>query len=112
MKEYWNGNNSLSKTFWYAWVIGSLVSAFVIALIAFLAGYIFSVSSIQLAIATFIFLLLFNPYYIFCWVAMWRSSKNTETKAIQILAKALVVAHVAIVVYDIASIQEITSKSF
>jgi len=112
MKEYWNGNNSISKTFWYAWVIGSVAIAFAFGLIAFLAGYLFSVSSIQLAIATFIFLLLINPYYIFCWVALWRSSKNTENKAIHILTKALVIAHAGIVIYNITSIQEITSTSF
>ncbi|MDH5485758.1 MAG: hypothetical protein OEY43_11035, partial [Gammaproteobacteria bacterium] len=81
------------------------------AALAFLAGYLLHVSSSQLALVTLLILLLFNPYYIFCWVAIWRSSNNIQVKLYNWGAKALVLAHAASITYDLMRIPEITGKS-
>lgn len=112
MKKYWNGEESLNKTFWLLWVIGSLVIAIAGALIAFLGSLIAPVSGFQLAFITFLLLLFFNPYYIMCWVSVWRSTKNTKIQLFILGAKALVVLHAISVLYNLSSIPEITSKSF
>jgi len=111
MKKYWNGDESLKKTFWYVCILGSLVTTITGGAIALIAGYLMHVPGVQLAIVTILILLLFNPYYIFCWVSVWRSSSNIKTKLYNWGTKALVIAHVASITYDLSRIQEITTKS-
>jgi hypothetical protein len=111
MKTYWNGEEPLGKTFWRICVLGSLATTLAGSTIAFITGYLLHVSSTQLAIVTFLILLLFNPYYIFCWVAVWRSSSNTKIKLHNWGAKALVMAHAASIAYDLTRIPEITGNS-
>lgn len=112
MKKYWNGDESLGKTFWLLWVAGSLAFAISGGILAFLGGLIVSISGFQLAFVTFLLLLLFNPYYIMCWVSVWRSTKNTNVQLLGIGAKALVGLHAMSVLYNLTSIHELTNKSF
>jgi len=112
MKKYWDGEESLSKSFWLLWVAGSLFFAIAGAALAFLGSFVASVSGFQLAFVTFLLLLFFNPYYILCWVSVWRSTKNTKIKLFNYGAKALVVLHAVSVILNISNVSEFTSRSF
>ncbi len=115
MEEYWQGKRSLAKTFWLLWIAGSLAvssvaAAFVYAF-AFISFPIFMLPSASLAFLTFLLLILFNPYYIVCWVATWRATRNTSNQATAVSVKFLVLIHMAYVAYSLISISNVTVHS-
>jgi len=99
MKKYFQGEESLAKTIWLFWVVGSLVLAILGSVLVYVAGLIFQFPSTQTAFITFLILILFNPYYIVCWVAAWRSTQNTTFQAAAIGVKLLIAFHIAYVMY-------------
>ena len=107
IRKYWNGEESLSKTFWLVWVAGSFLIAFVLSVLVYVISELLSFPGTQLAIVAFILLLLFNPYYLFCWVSVWRSSKNTDTGYYKWGVKLLVVMHVVSLSYDLVRMSEV-----
>ena len=98
MKNIWQGNLPLVKTFWLIYVIGSLLIPLIISAIIFLGLPLFGIAPYQLSIAVFFILIMFNPYYIFCWVSVWRSSSKSENMAANYLSKTVVLAHVVYVI--------------
>ena len=101
MKKYWQGNQSLVKTFWLLWVAGSLIIAVIGAILVYAFGLIFHLPPASMAFFTFLILVLFNPYYIVCWVAMWRATKNSSSQVVAVSIKFLVVTHIAYVIYSL-----------
>jgi len=106
MKKYFHGEESLAKTFWLFWVAGSLVLSVLGTVLVSVSGLIFHFPSAQLALITFLLLVLFNPYYIVCWLATWRSTKNTAIQAAAISAKLLIVIHIGYVIYSSVGINK------
>tara|TARA_R110002074_G_scaffold121769_2_gene256232 strand:- start:106 stop:444 length:339 start_codon:yes stop_codon:yes gene_type:complete len=103
MKNYWQGDESLAKTFWLVWVAGALFLSLAGAAVTIPISLAFGLSPYSLALLVFLILLFHNPYYIFCWVANWRSTKNTSLKSTAIGVKILVLAHIAYVTYNLFS---------
>jgi len=103
MKEYWNGNKPLWKAFWLIWLLGTIAIPTVISGAIFIVAPFYSVSAVQLSIATYLFLFIFNPYFIYCWVSVWRCSKNTNYGALTYLAKAIVLMHITLFTFNIYS---------
>ncbi len=104
MKEYWKGNKPLWKAFWLIWVLGAIAIPTVITIPIYIFAPFYQVSAIQLSIATYIFLFIFNPYFIFSWVAVWRCSKNTNAITANYIAKVLVSLHIAFFTFNIYTI--------
>ena len=101
MRKYWQGNQSLAKTFWLLWIVGSLAVSSIGAAFVYAFGLLFGLPSASLAFLAFISLVLFNPYYIVCWVATWRATKNTSIQAVEVSAKLLVIIHITYVIYSL-----------
>lgn len=101
MKEYWIGTKPLWKAFWLLWVAGALITAIAFGLIALAIGPLLSISTIHLSFVVFLFLLLLNPYYLFCWVCVWRCSPNTNNQYWAYAAKGLVLVHIGIFALNI-----------
>ena len=106
MDSYWKGEKSLTKTFWFLWVFGSLAMAVTLSLFAYLLRFIIPFPTTELSLVVFLFLILFNPYYIFCWVAVWRSTKNSANQLLQLSVKVIIVSHILSIVYGIYGIGE------
>jgi len=104
MKEYWKGNKPLWKAFWLIWVLGALAIPTAITIPIFIIAPFFQISAIQLSIATYIFLFIFNPYFIFCWVSVWRCSKNAKALSTSYIAKAFVSLHMTFFSFNIYSL--------
>ena len=111
MKKYFSGEESLAKTFWLFWIGGSLVLSILGTVLVSASGLIFHIPLAQLAFITFLLLVLFNPYYIVCWLATWRATKNTANQAAAISAKLLVVIHIAYVIYSSVGINKYVQNS-
>jgi hypothetical protein len=107
MKNYWEGNQSLPKTFWLAWIAGSLLIAVILASLVYVAGALLRFPSASMAITTFIILVLFNPYYLFCWVANWRASTKSQNIPVKIIVRALVVSHAGYVFYTLLTLNHV-----
>lgn len=101
MKDYWNGSKPLWKAFWLIWVLGSIAIPTFICAAIFIVASFYSVSVIQLYITIYVVLFMFNPYFIFCWVSVWRCSKNASLKALNYLAKAGVSMHILFLSFNI-----------
>lgn len=101
MGSYWKGEKSVTKTFWLLWVFGSLAITIILSLFAYLLHYIIPFPTAGLSVVVFLFLILFNPYYIFCWVSVWRSTKNSTNSLLQLLVKFIVASHIASTAYNL-----------
>jgi len=112
VNNYWNGEKSLANTFWLLWVFGSIITPFLIGIITIIISAVVYFPSMQLGLTTFIFMLLFNPYYIFCWVSVWRSASQSKSIILNVSAKILVVLHICAVLYTLAMIPELAKKYF
>jgi len=80
-----------------------LLLTWVIAAIVGLALGI-SIYSITLLIA--IVIGLFNPYYALGWVSVWRSATRSQQNLGTILAKLVVISHMAIYAYFLTLIPD------
>jgi hypothetical protein len=92
MKGYLSGQEPLWKAFWLLTVGGTLVIGLV-GYSIYLAGTAFQLPTAQIGAVVSILLLL--PYSLFCVVAVWRCSGNTEKREWAVLAKGGVVLYVA-----------------
>ena len=110
MKKYFQGEESLAKTIWLFWVAGSLILAILGSVVVYAAGFIFQFPSNQIAFITFLSLMLFNPYYVVCWIAAWRATQNTTFQAAAIGVKVLVAFHVAYVISGLLHINELVQN--
>ena len=110
MKSYWNGSESIVKSFWLLYMLGSVAIAISISSLILLAGVIIHFPTYTLAFLIFLLLLLLNPFYVFCWVAVWRSSNNVESNLINRGVKAIVVIHVMYFGYNLILIPELLSR--
>ena len=59
MGSYWKGEKSLTKTFWFLWVFGSLAIAVTLSLFAYLLRFIIPFPTTELSLVVFLFLILF-----------------------------------------------------
>ena len=115
MKKYWNGDQSLMNAFWLIWILGSLAIAIAASILVYLIGLIAfsSYSFLSISFLTFLLLILFNPYYIFCWVSVWRCSKNTSFQYLTLPTKFLVLIHASSVIYNLQGFSnELSDKIF
>lgn len=104
MKDYWNGNKPLWKAFWLIWLLGTLAISTIISGAIFIVAQFYSVSAVQLSITTYLFLFIFNPYFFYCWVSVWRCSKNTNHSTLAYLTKAVVLMHITLSILSIYSL--------
>ena len=93
-KEYWQGSKPLWKSFWLIYILGAFIVPIAIALVTFTVAPVFQVSSIQLSALVSLLLFLFNPYYIYSWVSVWRSTRNTSKQIYGYMAKIIVLLHI------------------
>ena len=110
MKSYWKGNESLQKTFWLLYILGSLAIALCISLLVLFAGVVTAFPMYAIAFLSFLLVLLINPYYIFCWVSVWRSSNKASSIYVNRGVKALVLIHVAFFAYNLTLLPELFSR--
>jgi hypothetical protein len=110
LKSYWNGNESLQKTFWFLYVFGSIVTAIAISLLVLLVGVIIDFPTYTFAFLSFLLVLLLNPFYLFCWVSVWRSSNNASSIYINRGVKIFIVIHIAFFTYNLNLIPELFTR--
>ncbi len=110
VKSYWNGSESLVKTFWLLYVFGSIAIAICFSLLTWVVGVIIDFPPYSIAFLVFLLLLLLNPFYIFCWVCMWRSSNNAKSIYSNRGMKLLVAIHAVYFAYNLGVIPEIYTK--
>ncbi len=101
MIDYWKGQKSVASSILILWLLGSVGINALISVLVYLIGVLLSFPSAQFAIVTLVLLFLFNPYYIFCWISVWKSTIREEKTAIKIGARAMVSLHVATVTYGV-----------
>lgn len=112
MGSYWEGDKSLGRAFWIIWFAGSFGMAAVPSLLVYLAGggvYIlfpfFNVDALALfPFIIFVYILVYNPYYIYCWVSVWRCSENSKSQYLIFSVKVLVALHAIFTIYNILDI--------
>ena len=104
--EYWNGKKPLLNTFWLLWVLGSIGITISVSLFVYLIGLMFSLPTASLALLAFLFLILFNPFYLYCWVSVWRSSNHVKLPIIKFGTKGLVIIHVISTTYGLTFLPE------
>ena len=75
-------------------------------IIAAIAGLALGISTYSITLLIVIVVGLFNPYYTLGWVSVWRSATRSQQNLRSILAKLLVVAHMAIYAYSLTLIPE------
>ncbi len=110
MISYWNGNQSLLKTFWLLFIFGSIAIAVCISLLVLFAGVFFGFPAYSLAFISFLLFLLLNPFYIFCWVSVWRSSNNVKSIFLNLGVKIIVTIHIAYFSYSLSIIPELANE--
>jgi hypothetical protein len=111
VKSYWNGNEPIVKSFWLLYILGSVAIAISISLLILLAGVIIDFPPYTLALLVFLLLLLLNPVYVFCWVAVWRSSNKVKSIFINRGVKAIVIIHVMYFSYNLTLIPELIFRA-
>jgi hypothetical protein len=109
VKSYWNGSESIAKSFWLLYILGSVAIAISTSLLILLAGVVIDFPTYTFAFLIFLLLLLLNPFYVFCWVAVWRSSNKVKSIFINLGVKAIVVIHVMYFGYNLTLIPELLS---
>jgi len=108
VKSYWNGSESIVKTFWLLYVFGSIATAICSGLLIWFVGVIIDFpASYSIAFLAFLLLLFLNPFYIYCWVCLWRSSNNAKSIYSNRGVKILVVIHAVYFAYNLGVIPEI-----
>ena len=110
MSSYWKGTESLTRTFWLLYVLGSLSITFSISVSILLIGELVRFPTQSIAFLAFILLLSLNPYYLYCWVSVWRSAKNSESPIIEYLVKAVIAVHVVYFLYWVSVVPEMLNK--
>ena len=92
MKAYLSGDQPLWKAFW-VFTVGGLLAIGVLGYGIYLAGAAAEIPTAQVAIIYGVVCLV--PYSILCLVAVWRNSRNTESKFWSVLARMGVVLIIA-----------------
>lgn len=106
LRNYWKGEKSLAKSFWLIYVIGSLVTLAAYCFVGMAAALAFSVSIYSAILIALVVFGLFNPYYFFSWISVWRCSKNSDLSVLAFGAKGLVVIHMIFYLYYLSIIPE------
>ena len=104
--KYWKGEEPLSRSFWVAYIGGSLLVLLLAWLIAAIAGLALGIPIYSLTLLVVIAIGLFNPYYTLGWVSVWRSAARSQQNLGATLAKLVVVTHMAIYAYFLTLIPE------
>ena len=75
-------------------------------LIVAITGLALGIPIYSLTLLVVIVIGIFNPYYTLGWVSVWRSAARSQQNLGAILAKLVVVAHMAIYAYFLTLIPE------
>jgi hypothetical protein len=108
--RYWRGEESLGRSFWLAYVMGSIVILVLGLVIVAVVGFLLGVPIYSLILIIFLFIGIFNPYYFFGWISVWRCSKNSEKLILATGAKGVVLAHVVTYMYFVAGVPEMVTE--
>nr|AAN16053.1 ORF135 [Stutzerimonas stutzeri] len=97
---YLGGNKPLWKAFWLVYILGFLIfyTAQIVGVNSNWFTYIIinirDITGFNTRTATYITVVLpIFVYSIFCWISVWKCSKNTERKYWAYLAKAVIILH-------------------
>lgn len=94
-RQFWRGERGLWQAFWLLWVGGALLLATLAGLIAYIAWGAASPLDEQRVMVVVLMMISFNPWYVYCWVAVWRCAPNCSWRGWMLLARLLVLLQVA-----------------
>ena len=93
--QFWRGERRLWQAFWLLWVAGSLLLAALAGLLALLAGMPAALAAEQRILLVMLKVVSFNPWYLYCWVAVWRCAVNCSSRGWTFIARLLVLLQAA-----------------
>ena len=108
--RYWRGEESLSRCFWLAYIFGSIVILLSAVIITAVVGLLLGASIYSLVLIAFLLIGIFNPYYFFGWISVWRCSKNSTQKILGAYAKGVVLIHVVAYMYFAVGIPKLVTE--
>ena len=103
---YWKGHKKLWEAYWYIYIIPSVGMPVIASSSIWLFGLLFHYPFYQLMLIAFTVIILFNPFYIFSWVAIIRCRNNTTYKLWGLLAVFSIVIHILLLLVAVYSYLE------
>lgn len=99
LSSYWRGEKPLGKSFWLAYVLGSLLLLALALIAAGITGLVSGISIYSASLLVFLVLWQFNPCYVFGWVAVWRASRHCNNSIAVTSARFVVIFHMVVTGY-------------
>jgi hypothetical protein len=93
--QFWRGERKLWQAFWLLWAGVSILFAVLAGLFAHFAGVPASLADGQRALVVVLMTVSFNPWYLYCWVVVWRCAPNSGWRGWMLLVRVLVLLQVA-----------------
>jgi hypothetical protein len=94
-RNYWSGLEPLGKTFWRVYVHAVFIN-FVFFIFWLGLVVVASHATFPLGIYSLAWLIVANPYFIYCWVSVWRTSVKSGGGLWSNLARVVVILHAAL----------------
>ena len=91
-RNYWSGLEPLGKTFWRVYIHAAFIN-FVFFFFWLGLVVVAAHATFPLGIYIFAWLIVANPYFIYCWVAVWRAGTNSGATLWPNMAKVVVILH-------------------